>query len=58
MRRDLSSDDIQIILEALNYSKRNFESYIYPFAGTKQDRVTKVENIIAKLRYMREDRDN
>ena len=58
MQKDLSIDDIKIILESLNYTKRNFESNIYPFEGTKKDRISKVENIIMKLRYIKKERNS
>lgn len=47
---DLTSSEIDLILESLNYTKRAFENYqYYPSYQFKLDRIAEVDRIRSKI---------
>lgn len=55
MQVELTDDDIAFILESLRYTKLKFESYEgYPSKEFQRGRVVDVEEVIAKVRALRD----
>jgi hypothetical protein len=51
---ELSEDDVQFLIESLQYTKRSFESTEYPTAELKKRQLDRVEQLIGKLRRIRD----
>lgn len=49
MVEKLNKDDLNFILESLQYTKLNFENYSYPSYEIKQKRIEEVLNVIIKV---------
>lgn len=55
MRSDLTRADVEFILESLKYTRLRFEEYQdYPSYDFKQDRLTTLEGVTAKVRALRD----
>ena len=55
MNTQLTSDDVDVILTSLEYSKRATEEYRdYPTQEFKQDRLSRIDAVITKIRSLRD----
>lgn len=56
MINKLTPDEIEMILESLNYTKLKFEDYDkYPSYEYKQKRISEVNDLISKIQQLRKD---
>jgi hypothetical protein len=51
---DLTGEDINCLIESLQYTKRNFESTNYPSADFRKQQLERIEQLIEKLRGIRD----
>jgi hypothetical protein len=55
MSKELNMNDVNFILESLNYTKLKFEGYEYPSYEFKQKRLKDVNDIIEKVKSLKEE---
>lgn len=55
MSEQLTSGDIEFILESLKYTKLKFESTSYPTHELQQKQLKRVEGVMAKLRALQDE---
>ena len=52
MKTELTNQDLNFILESLNYSKLRFEDYNYPTQDLKIQRLNEIETVISKVKEL------
>ena len=53
MSEPLTNDDINLILNSLDYTRRAFEQYTYPTNELKQSQIQHVDSVKEKVRALR-----
>lgn len=55
MRTTLDRNDINFLLESLNYTRLNFENTEYPSRELRRERLKEVEDLVNKLKNIRDE---
>jgi hypothetical protein len=53
MDNSLTQDDLNVIIESLNYTRLKFENYEYPSYEMKQQRLNEVNAVVAKVKELK-----
>jgi hypothetical protein len=56
MQGRISSEDVELVIESLGHYKMHIENYhVYPSHQFKQQQISRVEAVIAKMKDLRND---
>ena len=50
---DLNLDDIEVLIESLQYTKRNLEATKYPTVDFRRQALDRVDKLVSKLRRIK-----